>query len=84
MAQRITASNELRKLREDQKQLVVALQMAFDLLEDYAPLWYTQEHRDLLASTLARVEAHEANNSANVDKSFSGKRKRYARAGNSR
>jgi hypothetical protein len=83
MARRITASNELGKLRDNQKHLVLALQTAFDLLEDYAPLWYTKKYRDLLANTLARVDAREPNNPAKVDKGFSGKRKRYAGAGNS-
>lgn len=81
MARRISASDELTKLRDNQKHLVDALQMAFDLLEDYAPLWYTQECRDLLASTLARVEARESSSPAKVDKDFSNRPKRSAHSG---
>ena len=78
MARRITASDELRKLRDNQKHLVAALQMAFDLLEDYAPLWYSQKHRDLLTTALSRVEGRESCSPTKVDEGFSNKRKRYA------
>jgi hypothetical protein len=30
----------------------VALEEVFDLLEDYAPLWYTEEHHDRILAAL--------------------------------
>ena len=81
MARRITEGNELEKLRVNQEQLVVALQKAFDLLEDYAPVWYTRKYRDLLTTALARVEGREPCSPTKVDEDFSNKRKRYARSG---
>ena len=36
--------DEVADLREKQKQLLSALQLLFDLLEEYAPSWYTEEH----------------------------------------
>ncbi len=30
----------------------MALEEVFELLEDYAPLWYTQEHHDRILSAL--------------------------------
>ena len=38
-------SEEVRQLRE-------ALKMLYDLLEDYAPAWYTQEHHDKAEAAL--------------------------------
>lgn len=78
MARRITASDEFGKLRDNQRRLVAALQMTFDLLEDYAPLWYTRKHRDLLTTTLASVGASERRPPAKLDESFPNQRKRYA------
>jgi hypothetical protein len=48
-----TPGHELLILRRNQKELVAALQMLFDLLEDYAPHWYRKEHRDLALAALA-------------------------------
>jgi hypothetical protein len=36
--------HEVADLREKQKQLLSALRLLFDLLEEYAPSWYTEEH----------------------------------------
>lgn len=36
--------HEVAELRKHQKQLVSALRLLFDLLEAYAPSWYTEEH----------------------------------------
>ena len=47
---------EIRQLKDNQKKLVAALQMLFDLLEEYAPLWYTQKHRDKAIAVLASIE----------------------------
>ena len=82
MARPPTASSELRTLRDNQKKLITALQMVFDLLEDYAPRWYTRKYRDLLSRTLAHVEARAPHTLAKFDKSFSNKRKRYTHSAN--
>jgi len=47
---------KLRELQGNQKKLVTALQMLFDLLEEYAPRWYTQQHRDKAVAALASTE----------------------------
>jgi len=39
--------------RANQEKLAIALRMLFDLLEEYAPLWYTQEHHDTVCAALA-------------------------------
>lgn len=36
-----------------QKKLADALKTLFELLEEYAPSWYTQEHRDQAKAALA-------------------------------
>lgn len=36
--------HEVAELRENQRHLLSALQLLFDLLEAYAPSWYTEEH----------------------------------------
>lgn len=46
-----TANDE--SLRSSQEKLVKALQMVFDLLEEYAPQWYTKEHHDIASEALA-------------------------------
>ena len=38
---------------ESKEKLVRALQMLFDLLEDYAPRWYTEEHHNYACDALA-------------------------------
>jgi hypothetical protein len=35
---------EVVKLRENQRKQIEALQLLFDLLEEYSPSWYTEEH----------------------------------------
>ena len=37
-------AHEVAELRKNQRQLLKALQLLFDLLEAYAPSWYTEEH----------------------------------------
>ena len=39
--------HEVAGLRKNQKQLLGALRLLFDLLEAYAPSWYTEEHHGL-------------------------------------
>jgi hypothetical protein len=36
--------HDVAELRKNQKQLLNALRLLFDLLEAYAPSWYTEEH----------------------------------------
>jgi hypothetical protein len=40
------------KQHENEAELIEALKMLFDLLEEYAPTWYTEEHHDRAASAL--------------------------------
>lgn len=47
---------EIRQLKDNQKKLMATLQMLFDLLEEYAPRWYTQEHRDKAIAALSSIE----------------------------
>jgi len=44
---------ELARLRENQKKLVKALHHLFNLLERYAPSWYTEEHHDTASAALS-------------------------------
>ena len=37
--------NEVLRLREKQSQIRDALEILFDLLEEFAPVWYTEEQR---------------------------------------
>ena len=48
-----TPGDELRILRKNEEELVAALQALFDLLEEYAPQWYTEKHRNLASAALA-------------------------------
>jgi hypothetical protein len=42
---------------QDQKQALDALKMLFDLLEEYAPAWYSEEHhRQALSALEASAE----------------------------
>jgi len=45
-AERRSRNAELLLLRENRNKLNEALKVLFDLLEEYAPLWYTKEHHD--------------------------------------
>lgn len=48
-----------RYRREDnQEKLATALQVLFDLLEEYTPVWYTQEHHDMACAVLASSRTH--------------------------
>jgi hypothetical protein len=48
-------SAELTKLINNQEKLVEALRLLFDLLEAYAPMWYTEEHHKTASEALARL-----------------------------
>jgi hypothetical protein len=41
------------EIRENQKQTRDALETLFELLEEYAPAWYTEEHRQQALAALA-------------------------------
>jgi hypothetical protein len=41
------------KLRENQKEVRDALETLFNLLEDYAPMWYAEEHHQQARSALS-------------------------------
>ena len=43
---------ESHRTRQEQKQVQDALKMLFDLLEEYAPVWYTEEHHRQALSAL--------------------------------
>ena len=45
--------DEIVRLREELKQILDALQMLFDVLEEYAPCWYTEEHHERALAALA-------------------------------
>jgi hypothetical protein len=44
--------HEVAGLRKNQKQLLGALRLLFDLLEAYAPSWYTEEHHNKALAAL--------------------------------
>jgi hypothetical protein len=50
---------DIARRREEQKQIVDALKTLFDLLEEYAPSWYTEEHHRQALSAL-EVTASDA------------------------
>jgi hypothetical protein len=56
--------DEIVRLREEQRKSLDALQMLFDLLEQYAPWWYTEEHRQRALSAL------EANAAASLSRTL--------------
>jgi len=43
---------ELEKLKANQKQLKEALELLYQLLENHAPMWYTDEHREMSKTAL--------------------------------
>jgi hypothetical protein len=43
---------ESNRTGQEQKQVLDALKMLFDLLEEYAPMWYTEEHHTHALSAL--------------------------------
>jgi hypothetical protein len=45
--------NEVVGVREEQRQILDVLQMLFDLLEAFAPCWYTEEHHERALAALA-------------------------------
>ena len=52
---------ELARLRKNQKKLVQALQRLFNLLERYAPSWYTEEHHDSASAALSATRTQTGN-----------------------
>jgi hypothetical protein len=53
-----SSESEVIKVREEQKQILDALQMLFDLLEKFAPCWYTEEHHEQALAALALAGSH--------------------------
>ncbi|PYQ45305.1 MAG: hypothetical protein DMG99_02015 [Acidobacteria bacterium] len=51
---------ELLRLREHRNKLVEALQTLSHLLEEYAPTWYSEEHRELAVAALSRSQKRSA------------------------
>ena len=47
---------EIRKLKNTQKTLHRTLRLLFELLEEYAPLWYEKRYHDQAKAALRRVE----------------------------
>ena len=47
------ASNTDTTLRDDEEKTKEALRELFDLLESFAPPWYTKEHRDKTQAALS-------------------------------
>ena len=58
---RVSAANcrvleaEVRKLKNTQKTLHRALKLLFELLEEYAPLWYEKRYHDEAKAALRRM-----------------------------
>jgi hypothetical protein len=48
---------------ENEEKLLRALHMLFDLLEDYAPRWYTEEHHEYACDALASVQRSRSSSS---------------------
>jgi hypothetical protein len=46
------ANAELLRLRQHRQELVEALQSLSHLLDEYAPTWYSEEHRELTVAAL--------------------------------
>jgi hypothetical protein len=55
---------ELARLRENQKRLVQALQRLFNLLERYAPSWYTENLLERYAPSWYTEEHHDTASAA--------------------
>ena len=51
---------ELTSLKENQIKLVDALQVLYDLLEAYAPAWYSEEHHNLANAALSLPRRYAA------------------------
>ncbi len=45
---------DIAALEADQQMLIAALRLLFNLLEQYAPSWYAQEHHDAAAAALSK------------------------------
>lgn len=58
MSLRNTLDHELGELTENEAELMAALKMLFELLEEYAPAWYTEEHRNKAVAALACKHSH--------------------------
>jgi hypothetical protein len=50
------ANAELQTPKEHRQELVEALQTLSHLLEEYAPTWYSEEHRELAVAALSRSQ----------------------------
>lgn len=59
-------SDNIKKVQshDDQQRIVHALQVLFDLLENYGPAWYSQEHHDLASEALAIARGRKPRSSA--------------------
>lgn len=44
---------DIVRLRYEQKQLQSALKLLFELLEEYAPSWYKEEHHDIAIASFS-------------------------------
>lgn len=53
---RNTANSEIGERNDDHERVVGALRMLFELLEDYSPRWYKQEHHDIASDALAHAK----------------------------
>ena len=49
---------EVGKQNENEAELLAALEMLFELLEEYAPVWYTEEHHNKAVAALTCKRSH--------------------------
>jgi hypothetical protein len=63
MRRHTTDNSEKGQSLRDQQRIVTALQTLLDLLENYAPAWYTQEHHDLASEALAIASGRRSRSS---------------------
>ena len=69
--------NDVLRFREKQSQIRDALEILFDLLEEFAPMWYTEEHHRQAVSALESaakrtVQPDDAPRSSGERRHFSG------------
>ena len=55
------ANAELLSLRKHRQELIEALQILSHLLDEYAPAWYSEEHRELTIAALRSSEKRTKN-----------------------
>lgn len=55
MVRRTTGTYEIRNIAGRVEQLADALRLLFDLLESYAPIWYSERHHKIASAALANV-----------------------------